>query len=472
MPRGTLNKLVLIGVLLPLFAHGQVINEILYSPSTKQWIEVYNNTNASIDLSQYKILDSGASVNGHAVSASQTTGSTVLPSHEYGIVAKDPTSISAAYIFKASLGIKTTGDTVSIKSGSSVTDSTAFTDSTATGGSSLQKFDTWWMVAAATPGSINMLPPAGAIGGGSETGTSTATTTPSTDPSTQAVPSSHYSFVPIVDAPTQKFVASAGRDRLGYTGVPLAFNATLTTEDPNTQYSWSFGDGSVGEGKELSHSYAYSGTYTVVLNTKLFEYQAVSRIRVTIIVPEITVVETSPEFVALKNNSKYEINLYGFKFENGEQKFNFPKDTIIAPGETVRFPSSVIRINTNNVEVLRSGEAHASTATSSMQAIMSDSLVLEAQEQIQRQAAIKDIEEKIAVLQGQVRELAVSEVHKNATRIAIDPVAEKPVVSAEAESSNAATPVLALPQLREPVSATQAGSTSWFGTFKRFLLGQ
>jgi PKD repeat protein len=56
-----------------------------------------------------------------------------------------------------------------------------------------------------------------------------------------------------------------------------AKGVTLTAVDPNaTSYSWSFGDGSSGSGRQLSHTWQAPGTYTVTLATTLGTASSVS----------------------------------------------------------------------------------------------------------------------------------------------------------------------------------------------------
>lgn len=101
-----------------------------------------------------------------------------------------------------------------------------------------------------------------------QTATSTATTTVVTN---TVYISSHASPTDLSnwqDAPA--FQISAGRERISYVGVPIAFSARYNSspniaEMPQT-FSWSLGDGTTASGKDISHTYKYAGDYTVVLN--------------------------------------------------------------------------------------------------------------------------------------------------------------------------------------------------------------
>ena len=62
-----------------------IINEIMYNPKTSSWVEIYNNTDATINLESYKILDAGANKEGHGITFS--SGSNPVPAHTYAILA-------------------------------------------------------------------------------------------------------------------------------------------------------------------------------------------------------------------------------------------------------------------------------------------------------------------------------------------------------------------------------------------------
>lgn len=337
--------LLLIYVLVVSVAHAQVLSEISASPISKQWIEIYNNTSADIDLTQYKILDNGASVNGHSISA--VSNDNMLPAGAYGVIAKDPTSVSATYIFKSSLGIKTTGDTVTLKTGSTVADTLALPDGSSSSGNTYQKSDTGWSLAASTPGAQNAVQTLTDSGSSNTNSTTTATATQLAP--TPGPVSSHYSFVPLSDTISAKFSVNIGRDRLGYIGVPLVFKAVANTDDPNASYFWTLGDGTGEDGRDVVHTYLYAGTYTIVLNAELLDNHAVSRANVTIIRPEISVTYAGPEYAAVTNNSKYEINLFGWRLEWNKHVFVFPQDTIIGAGNTVNFSSLVTKLYPNTL---------------------------------------------------------------------------------------------------------------------------
>ncbi len=72
-----------------------------------------------------------------------------------------------------------------------------------------------------------------------------------------------------ISAPPMNLVPTAdpGGPYAGETGQPIEFNGSASS-DPNEDvltYSWDFGDGAMGDGVAVAHSYAADGTYTVTL---------------------------------------------------------------------------------------------------------------------------------------------------------------------------------------------------------------
>lgn len=132
----------------------------------------------------------------------------------------------------------------------------------------------------------------------------TSTPVTSSNSSNNSASSAHYSSSPVSSKKsTAVFALSAGRDRLGSVGSPLEFKAETDTDYVrNSIFKWNFGDGSEGAGDVLSHTYEYPGEYVVVLNVSWPSgSQAVSRINVRIIEPELAIISASPERIEIKN---------------------------------------------------------------------------------------------------------------------------------------------------------------------------
>lgn len=140
-----------------------------------------------------------------------------------------------------------------------------------------------------------------------------------------------------VSSPSAQLEVSAGVDRTTTPGSPIWFQATIkkNTTGTSPELSWSFGDGFVGVGSLVSHSYKYDGDYVVVLSTKAGDIFSVSRLKVKVGVPDISV-QDKGEYLEILNKSNNEINLFNWKIENEGRGFIFQPNTIILPHSSIK----------------------------------------------------------------------------------------------------------------------------------------
>jgi hypothetical protein len=128
------------------------------------------------------------------------------------------------------------------------------------------------------------------------------------------------------------FEVDAGRRRLALIGSPVVFEAQAKdSSGARPSYEWSFGDGEVGKGKEVEHTYHYAGEYNVVLTATRSGEEAVARTKVKVIEPKITVSTASNDSVEIRNDTSYEVNLEGWALTQAGSKFIFPTNVIIDP---------------------------------------------------------------------------------------------------------------------------------------------
>lgn len=150
------------------------------------------------------------------------------------------------------------------------------------------------------------------------------------------------------------FEISAGRDRLVTVGNKVEFRVVLLKSQnisvPNTYYEWSFGDGTTAMGDSVSHAYKFEGEYVVVVNAFSSDKQAVSRIKVVVISPEISLAKV-PGGLEVWNKSKSEINLEGWALSIPSKNFTFPKDTLIPSGKKVIFADEVTGIYNDSTKL-------------------------------------------------------------------------------------------------------------------------
>jgi len=304
------------------------------------------------------------------------------------------------------------------------------------------------------------------ISNSSSTSTTTSTTEESattnqssSDSSDQSSsPSAHYSAIPISDLETElKFEVSAGRNRLGTTGSPLEFKVETNVKYTRGNiFKWNFGDGAIGYGVALSHVYEYPGEYAVVLNTSFPEGEAVSRVNVKIIEPELVIVLATPERVEIRNNSKYEVSLFGRALVAGDQVFAFHQDTIIKTGQSVSFGSKVTGL-------YATGQSRVSLLVVGTEAKPWDIL---AKIEQQKQLEMARISAQLSLLRD---ELAKLEVEDHKSNVAETPTPGLTSVdkenSAESETDNVQTA-----SALQSVAADRQGSGGWLDIVRRFFL--
>lgn len=143
-----------------------VINEIMYdlptgSDTGREWVELRNGTNSSIDLSGWKFSESGGD---HTLTLN--SGGLTLPSGGFAVIADNPIAFladwpgfSGTLLDSTAFTLSNTGETVAIKN-SLLEIIDQFTYSTTTGatgdGNSLQRTgDGNWIAALPTPGAEN-----------------------------------------------------------------------------------------------------------------------------------------------------------------------------------------------------------------------------------------------------------------------------------------------------------------------------
>lgn len=149
---------------------------------------------------------------------------------------------------------------------------------------------------------------------------------------------------------SSRFEVNSGRNRMAYVGAPIVFSDEAVvipkeSEGQSVKFVWSFGDGSVAEGKKVSHTYKFAGDYVVVLNASLPDLSAVSRTSVKVVNPSVVISNVSGDLVEVWNKGAFEINLNGWLISTDRGKFIFPQDTIITPNKKIAFPDEYMKLN-------------------------------------------------------------------------------------------------------------------------------
>jgi hypothetical protein len=435
------TALFVIAVALPTVASAQVVNEIYYSPSTKAWVEVYNNTDSPIDLTQYKILDAGAAVNGHSITS--ISGSPIPP-HEYGVIAKDSTSVAAAHLYKSSLGIKTSGDTISLKLGSNTVSSVQFTDGAAASGESWQNFDSGWQSSVPTPGAENVV----SVGESTSTESGTSSEDAAGEPASSTTGSK-----------TIKLTASAGKDRQVFLGAIQHFVAISNNSE--AKFVWSFGDGTSDTGKEVDHTFKFPGTYVVVLDATFGDMEVISRVRVKVISLNLSVNEITPDYISIKNSSTAEVDLGDWQLITEDRVFYFPKYTILLAGDRL-----LVATSTSGIAAKTLGEVKIGKASTSTPIVVTENKRLETIKELKKEVAIRDMNFELARIKEELAVLPRESI-------------ESPKVAHSRQNNVQAPSKRDVRELANIISAFTEATTSattkkasWTQTLKSFFFGK
>lgn len=315
-----------------------VINEIMYdlegTDTDREWIEIYNDGNETIDLSTYKLFESSTN---HGLTLGE--GDKNIPANGYAILSSNKTKFKTDYpnfngtIFDTSFSLNNDGEALSIKDANlNVVDNYTYSSSLGANGDgkSLQKINNVWKTGMPTPGALNQSDNISentntTTGGGGAPALSSSTQTPK-----------------IIEVPIKTNIFSK---EVGFVGVPLSFNANTTGRFKeklyNGRYFWNFGDGDFKEvkltdSKEFTHTFFYPGEY----NVSLFYYsdiyadnpESVDDITIKIVGAELIISEVGNQndfFIKITNNTSYDANIGGWILQSGEKRFVFPKNTIV-----------------------------------------------------------------------------------------------------------------------------------------------
>ncbi|MBU4480058.1 lamin tail domain-containing protein [Patescibacteria group bacterium] len=345
-----------------------VINEIMYDPdgpdTGREWIEIWNDDNELFNIEGCLFFDEEKEQEKkHYIRlVDEKTFDFLIPAGSYAVIIDNPDKFFVDYpnfsgiVFDSSFSLINSKEILSIKdSDLNIINSIKYSsDWGANGdGNSLQLIDGNWVASTPTPGFANSeskdqqeqseeslsAPVTVESSGGSVIGTANNTTSR-------------------VNFDDYKIYANAGNDKIVSVGALVEFRgfALGVKKEPllGARYLWTFGDGTIQEGQNITHFYKYPGDYVAVLNVSSGEYVASDRVLIKVVSANIVIskVDVSDNFVELFNRSENELNLSSWRICSGTECFVLPKDTIILPNKKVIFSSQITGLNffdTNNV---------------------------------------------------------------------------------------------------------------------------
>lgn len=283
------------------------INEIMYdvegSDTGREWIEVYNDSAETIDLSKWKLFEANTN---HSLTSYQ--GGNTLQAGDFALIVNDPTkfvldwpSFSGA-IFDSTFSLSNTGESLALKDENlNIIDQASYnSNSGATGdGKSLQLIDNKFIPANPTPGKMNDLI------------VSTNSSEPvidnsSTDKINTQVVSDLNSYKLEIVAPEKVF---AGMPII--IGLKAEYGGQPVTSG---RFYWNFGNGETKDSvknEPLNYTYDIPGDYLIVLdyikNMSDQEPISTARFKITVlptsvVVPVAEVPKVLPPVVEIPKN--------------------------------------------------------------------------------------------------------------------------------------------------------------------------
>lgn len=326
-----------------------IINEIAWmgtsASANDEWIELYNSGSGTVSLLGWSLnaQDGDPSI---SLSGEITAGGYVLLERTDD---ESVPGISAGVIYTGGLG--NTGETLGLfDDGGASVDSVASGENWSLGGDNTAKntvqrqADNSWITGIPTPGAQNSTEhvPVGEVQGSS-------TSTPSSSVKKKTTATAYKQNVFAYAGPDIQTVAGAYAFFEGYS--VNANNEHIHTDVPR----WSFGDGGVGKGKDLSHIYSFPGTYTAVLSVES-QHQHSHDSAVVYVTPANVSISSAlygeRGYVEIYNQSDVPLDVSLWKLradytdsKKTKQLFIIPKTTTIAPHAHVPFPSVITGID-------------------------------------------------------------------------------------------------------------------------------
>lgn len=319
-----------------------------------EWIELYNDGASTVDLSGWVLSD--------GVTLSITLSGSVGP-HGYFLLERtdDDTvpGISAGVIYTGALA--NDGRTLTLRrEDSALEDQVAGgTDWVSIGGDNTTKHTAQlttggWVTAAPTPGGANATEDADTDEEEDEDEDDTETSdTNDDDEEGDGVKISLVQTPRTPGLEIKGVLAAHAGGSVSLHAIPSGISTKLV---PSLIYEWNFGDGTTGTGKEVSHVYAFPGMYAVTVHASFAAYEALGRGAVTVLPIDLSLERGSEGQLFVHNDSQSDMDISGYRIQDGAHSFTFPPRTFILARGTITLSPSVLGVtNFSERVVVRAG---------------------------------------------------------------------------------------------------------------------
>ncbi len=327
-------------------ANALMITEIMYdlegTDADREWVEIFNDGESSVDLSQYRFND-GANHVLNAPPANGGQGSLTFAVNSYAIIAANAETFLSEHpgfsgtVIDTVLSLANTGDTVSLTlAGATVASHTYTSDDGAVGtGRTLQYIDGVWTESTASPG----VPGTREDDSDSEQPTGTTSSTSTTSTLSDDEPSASEKER-IAELRRQFLIDLSQLPKTGVAGATLSLKAKVANAYKENyavgRFVWSMGDGGSLEFENdspFTYVYMYPGEYVVTMdfykktNTGSIP-EKTARKTIVITAPNIRIASIDARgSVELVNDSSEERDIGGWTLSSNGQQFVFPRHT-------------------------------------------------------------------------------------------------------------------------------------------------
>lgn len=154
-----------------------------------------------------------------------------------------------------------------------------------------------------------------------------------------------------VVVPAVSIFAYAGEDRTTVAGAEVYMNGQAFGSEKkpleNARYLWNFGDGAFEEGKNITHIFRIPGTYTVGLHVASGEYAASDYLTVKVGPNRVrveSVVGGEDGYIVLTNPADFAVEIGGWMLEDAFGAFVIPAHTLFAARSEIGFANDITKL--------------------------------------------------------------------------------------------------------------------------------
>lgn len=195
-----------------------------------------------------------------------------------------------------------------------------------------------WITASPTPGAQN------ATTGSSKP--SEEVTTKSTTQSTSGgsgAPARRTTSTLVQDIPLNVELTAP---TTGFVGQPVTFSVNKAAFKTGRTISWNFGDTNTSEGSEVTHTYAFAGTYIVHVSGRTVDEQLSVQHEITILPVSLEITRNRAGVVQISNTAPYDTALGGYVVAGPNAEFTIPPHTYLKANNTLTLPESAFAVRT------------------------------------------------------------------------------------------------------------------------------